>query len=215
MKKVDLELLDILLKGERPVMVLYDVKDVAEILGVAGRTVRYWIDTKQLKAVRLGNKWKVEHDDLQEFIKSKENATSRRGTYTRGTPSTKPRKLQKTQKKRSDEGMQKQTWKDFLSGCDVSNWSWSSLDGLNIIGEDEEDDSYLVRLDLATVLDDPRLEYQEDDEATRVRWGGDWIEIENPQDVPTIYVKIYKKQEDGLFKCDGRFYFTEDEEKKE
>jgi len=33
--------------------------------------------------------------------------------------------------------MQKQTWKDFLSGCDV-NWSWSSLDGLNIIGEDEE-----------------------------------------------------------------------------
>jgi len=215
MKKVDLELLDILLKGERPVMVLYDVKDVAEILGVAGRTVRYWIDTKQLKAVRLGNKWKVEYDDLQEFIKSKENATSRRGTYTRGTPSTKPRKLQKTQKKRSDEGMQKQTWKDFLSGCDVSNWSWSSLDGLNIIGEDEEDDSYLVRLDLATVLDDPRLEYQEDDEATRVRWGGDWIEIENPQDVPTIYVKIYKKQEDGLFKCDGRFYFTEDEEKKE
>ena len=215
MKKVDLELLDILLKGERPVMVLYDVKDVAEILGVAGRTVRYWIDTKQLKAVRLGNKWKVEHDDLQEFIKSKENATSRRGTYTRGTPSTKPRKLQKTQKKRSDEGMQKQTWKDFLSGCDVSNWSWSSLDGLNIIGEDEEDDSYLVRLDLATVLDDPRLEYQEDDEATRVRWGGDWIEIENPQDVPTIYVKIYKKQEDGLFKCDGRFYFTEDEKKKE
>jgi len=214
MKKVDLELLDILLKGERPVMVLYDVKDVAEILGVAGRTVRYWIDTKQLKAVRLGNKWKVEYDDLQEFIKSKENATSRRGTYTRGTPSTKPRKLQKTQKKRSDEGMQKQTWKDFLSGCDVSNWSWSSLDGLNIIGEDEEDDSYLVRLDLATVLDDPRLEYQEDDEATRVRWGGDWIEIENPQDVPTIYVKIYKKQEDGLFKCDG-LYFTEDEEKKE
>ena len=103
MKKVDLELLDILLKGERPVMVLYDVKDVAEILGVAGRTVRYWIDTKQLKAVRLGNKWKVEYDDLQEFIKSKENATSRRGTYTRGTPSTKPRKLQKTQKKRSDE----------------------------------------------------------------------------------------------------------------
>lgn len=215
MKKVDLELLDILLKGERPVMVFYDVKDVAEILGVAGRTVRYWIDTQQLRAVRLGNKWKVEYDDLQEFIKSKENATSRRGTYTRGTPSTKPRKLQKTQKKRSDEGMQKQTWKDFLSGCDVSNWSWSSLDGLNIIGEDEEDDSYLVRLDLATVLDDPRLEYQEDDEATRVRWGGDWIEIENPQDVPTIYVKIYKKQEDGLFKCDGRFYFTEDEEKKE
>ena len=50
--------------------------------------------------------------------------------------------------------MQKQTWKDFLSGCDVSNWSWSSLDGLNIIGEDEEDDSYLVRLDLATVRDE-------------------------------------------------------------
>lgn len=35
--------------------------------------------------------------------------------------------------------MQKQTWKDFLSGCDVSNWSWSSLDGLNIIGEDEDE----------------------------------------------------------------------------
>ena len=51
--------------------------------------------------------------------------------------------------------MQKKSWKDFLSGRDVSNWSWSSLDGLNIIGEDEEDDSYLVRLDLATVLDDP------------------------------------------------------------
>lgn len=108
--------------------------------------------------------------------------------------------------------MQKQTWKDFLSGCDVSNWSWSSLDGLNVVAEDEE--TYTVEITLHAVLDDPRLEYQEDDE-TRVRWGGDWIEIENPQDVPTIYVKIYKKQEDGLFKCDGRFYFTEDEEKKE
>jgi len=95
MKKVDLELLDILLKGERPVMVLYDVKDVAEILGVAGRTVRYWIDTKQLKAVRLGRGWRIEHDDLMEFmesrknIKENENATSRGGTYTRGTTSTK------------------------------------------------------------------------------------------------------------------------------
>ena len=104
--------------------------------------------------------------------------------------------------------MQKKSWKDFLSGCDISNWSWSSLDGLNIIGEDEEDDSYLVRLDLATVLNDPRLEYQEDDEATRVRWGGDWIEIENPQDVPNLFIKVYKEPIDGLYRCDGIFYFT-------
>ena len=102
--------------------------------------------------------------------------------------------------------MQKQTWRQFLRGCDISHWSWSSLDGLNIIAEDVEDDSYLVRLDLATVLDDLRVEYQEDDEVTRVRWGGEWIEIQNPEDVPALYVKIYKKQEDGLFKCDGRFY---------
>ena len=101
--------------------------------------------------------------------------------------------------------MQKQTWKDFLSG-DVSNWSWSSLDGLNVVAEDEE--TYTVEITLHAVLDDPRLEYQEDDEATRVRWGGDWIEIENPQDVPDLFIKVYKEPIDGLYRCDGIFYFT-------
>jgi len=104
--------------------------------------------------------------------------------------------------------MQKQTWRQFLSGCDISHWSWSSLEGLYIIAEDVEDDSYLVRLDLAAVLDDPGLEYQED----RVRWGGDWIEIENPQDVPDLFIKVYKEPIDGLYRCDGIFYFTEDED---
>ena len=104
--------------------------------------------------------------------------------------------------------MQKQTWRQFLSGCDISHWSWSSLDGLYILAEDVEDDSYLVRVDLATVLDDPGLEYQEEDDGVTVRWGGEWIEIQNPEDVPDLFIKVYKEPIDGLFKCDGRFYWN-------
>ena len=48
-----------------------------------------------------------------------------------------------------------------------------------------------------------------------MRWGGDWIEIENPQDVPDLFIKVYKEPIDGLYRCDGIFYFTEDEDEDE
>ncbi len=74
MKKVDEDILRKLLEESgKAVLVLYDVEDVARLLGVSIRTVRYWIQTKQLRASKLGKRWKVDHDDLADFVNSRQN----------------------------------------------------------------------------------------------------------------------------------------------
>jgi len=74
MKKVDEDILRKLLEESgKAVLVLYDVEDVARLLGVSIRTVRYWIQTKQLRASKLGKRWKIDHDDLADFVNSRQN----------------------------------------------------------------------------------------------------------------------------------------------
>ena len=74
MKKVDEDILRKLLEESgKAVLVLYDEEDVARLLGVSIRTVRYWIQTKQLRASKLGKRWKVDHDDLADFVNSRQN----------------------------------------------------------------------------------------------------------------------------------------------
>jgi excisionase family DNA binding protein len=47
---------------------LLDVDEVAERLGVEPSTVRHYIRTKQLPAIRLGNQYRVSEKDLQRFL---------------------------------------------------------------------------------------------------------------------------------------------------
>ena len=47
---------------------LLDVDEVAELLGVEPSTVRHYIRTKQLPAIRLGNQYRISEKDLQKFL---------------------------------------------------------------------------------------------------------------------------------------------------
>lgn len=50
---------------------LYGLKEVGEILGVSVRTLYRYIDNGELKAKKIGNKWRVTHEDLKAYIDSK------------------------------------------------------------------------------------------------------------------------------------------------
>jgi excisionase family DNA binding protein len=73
MRKVDLEVIQEILQTKKVEFVLYEVEDVAKMLGVSERTVRRWIEDKKLKAMKLGRGWRIEHDDLMEFMKTRTN----------------------------------------------------------------------------------------------------------------------------------------------
>jgi len=73
MRKVDLEVIQEILQTKKVEFVLYEVEDVAKMLGVSERTVRRWIEDKKLKAMKLGKGWRIEHDDLMEFMKTRTN----------------------------------------------------------------------------------------------------------------------------------------------
>lgn len=45
----------------------YSTKQVSEMFDVQPYTVRVWIKSKKLRAIRLGNKLKVEHQELVRF----------------------------------------------------------------------------------------------------------------------------------------------------
>jgi excisionase family DNA binding protein len=48
---------------------LLKIKQAAAELGIAAKTLRKWIKTGQLKAVRLGRQWRVDADELALFIR--------------------------------------------------------------------------------------------------------------------------------------------------
>lgn len=73
MRTVDLEVIQEILQTKKVEFVLYEVEDVAKMLGVSERTVRRWIEDKKLKAMKLGRGWRIEHDDLMEFMESRKN----------------------------------------------------------------------------------------------------------------------------------------------
>ena len=50
---------------------LLTVKEISEKLKVDPRTVRRWINEKKLPAVKLGNLWRIEQSDLNDFLQER------------------------------------------------------------------------------------------------------------------------------------------------
>lgn len=47
---------------------LYTLAEIEPILGVTRRTLLEYIKSGKLKAVKIGNKWKVSEENLKDFI---------------------------------------------------------------------------------------------------------------------------------------------------
>lgn len=53
---------------KKPVSIkFHTIKDVAQFLRVSEKTVRRWIENKDLKAHKLGRQWRISDDDLRTF----------------------------------------------------------------------------------------------------------------------------------------------------
>ena len=50
---------------------LLDIRAVATICGVSEKTIRRWINAKELPAARLGNQWRIRPRDLDDFIRDR------------------------------------------------------------------------------------------------------------------------------------------------
>jgi len=104
--------------------------------------------------------------------------------------------------------MERMTWTEFLSRCDISEWNWTFPLEENVVKETE--DCWIVRIyleDILDILDQQGIYWLEDEEGNIiVDWGFPTV-IENPDDVPDIFVRIWKTELHGQFFCDGLFYF--------
>lgn len=54
-------------------MNIYTVIEVAEILKLDIETIRRYIYAKKIKAYKVGKEWRIEEDDLMEFIRRDSN----------------------------------------------------------------------------------------------------------------------------------------------
>ena len=57
-------------------MKVYTIKQVAEVLSVCTRTVYDLINTGELKAVKVGNKWRVKEQWLDEMLSNRLEASA-------------------------------------------------------------------------------------------------------------------------------------------
>ena len=55
---------------------LFTIEEVAKILRVSGRTVTRYIESKKLKASKIGV-WRITEHDLQFFLKNTSNISSK------------------------------------------------------------------------------------------------------------------------------------------
>lgn len=55
-------------------IVMYDVKEMAAILGVTPRTIQEYIKQGKLKTVKIGRKWKITKENLEAYIYGREQA---------------------------------------------------------------------------------------------------------------------------------------------
>jgi len=51
----------------------YTADEVAEMLKITTTTVLRWMQSKKLKAVKLGNTWRIYDEDLQKFLEERQN----------------------------------------------------------------------------------------------------------------------------------------------
>jgi excisionase family DNA binding protein len=54
-----------------PVPRLFSVEQIAKLVGISGRTVRRWIDDKQLPVHRLGRLIRISETDFIAFVQSR------------------------------------------------------------------------------------------------------------------------------------------------
>lgn len=54
-------------------MEFLSVEQVAQQLGVSEKTVRNYINSGELKAYKLGTKWRIEPQEVERYIKTKSN----------------------------------------------------------------------------------------------------------------------------------------------
>lgn len=47
---------------------VYTVEEVSEILKLGTRTIKEHIKKGKLKAVKISNRWRVKHEDLEKFL---------------------------------------------------------------------------------------------------------------------------------------------------
>ena len=52
---------------------LLTIQDVADRCQVATKTVRRWIDCKELAAFKLGRQWRISDKDLKHFLRERWN----------------------------------------------------------------------------------------------------------------------------------------------
>lgn len=52
----------------------YNVSEVAEILSLSGKTVRTYIKDGRLKAVMVGNRWKIAETEVKKILKGSYSA---------------------------------------------------------------------------------------------------------------------------------------------
>ena len=52
---------------------LLTIQDVADRCQVATKTVRRWIDGKELAAFKLGRQWRISQKDLKHFLRERWN----------------------------------------------------------------------------------------------------------------------------------------------
>ena len=108
--------------------------------------------------------------------------------------------------------MERMTWTEFLSRCDISEWNWTFPLEENVVKETE--DCWIVRIyleDILDILDQQGIYWLEDEEGNIiVDWGIPTV-IENPDDVPDIFVRIWKTPVHERYFSDGLFYFSIDE----
>jgi excisionase family DNA binding protein len=57
---------------------LYTVAQVADRLKVTRRTVREWLRTNRLRAVKAGHQWRITASDLQAFLQRRPEAAQER-----------------------------------------------------------------------------------------------------------------------------------------
>ena len=50
---------------------LLTIDEVAELCRVSGKTVRRWIEARELQAARLGNQWRIRAKDRDLFVRDR------------------------------------------------------------------------------------------------------------------------------------------------
>ena len=103
-----------------------------------------------------------------------------------------------------NEEMERMTWTEFLSRCDISEWNWTFPLEEEVVKETE--DCWMVRIYLADILDQPDVFWLVEDGNLIIDWGIP-VRIVDRDNIPNIFIRIWKTELHGQFFCDGLFYF--------